>query len=90
MSNDIRRVAIIGGSRIPFCRSNGVYGRQSNLDMLSGALSGVVDRFDLKGETVDEVVAGAVITHSKDWNLAREAVQKGYHVPKVVGEIPTG
>lgn len=75
MSDTIRRVAVIGGSRIPFCRSNGVYGSRSNLDMLSAALGGVVQRFGLEGEQLDEVVAGAVITHSKDWNLAREAVQ---------------
>lgn len=85
MSDSIRRVAVLGGSRIPFCRSNGVYARKTNLDMLSAALEGVVDRFGLRGETVDEVVAGAVISHSKDWNLAREAVQSSGLSPLTPG-----
>ena len=70
----VRRIAIIGGTRIPFCRSNTLYSEQSNLDMLTAALEGVVQRYGLSGKRVDEVVAGAVTTHSKDWNLAREAV----------------
>jgi acetyl-CoA C-acetyltransferase len=74
MSEALRRVAIIGGSRIPFCRSNTVYAEKSNLDMLSAALQAVTDRFGLGGEQLDEVVAGAVMSHSRDWNLAREAV----------------
>jgi acetyl-CoA C-acetyltransferase len=74
MSNQIRRIAVIGGSRIPFCRSNSIYSEKSNLDMLSAAIQGVVDRFSLDGKQLDEVVAGAVTTHSKDWNLAREAL----------------
>jgi len=74
MSDSLRRVAIVGGSRIPFCRSNTIYADKTNLDMLATALDGVVDRFGLEGLQVDEVMAGAVITHSKDFNLAREAV----------------
>ena len=74
MTESLRRVAIVGGSRIPFCRSNTVYADKSNLDMLSTVIDGVVQRFDLDGEQLDEVTAGAVITHSKDFNLAREAV----------------
>jgi len=70
----MRRIAIVGGSRIPFCRSNSLYADQTNLDMLSAAIQGVTDRFELHGEVIDQVVAGAVTTHSKDWNLAREAV----------------
>lgn len=70
----VRRIAIIGGTRIPFCRSNTLYGEQTNLDMLTAALEGVVQQYGLAGEVIDEVVAGAVTTHSKDWNLAREAV----------------
>ncbi len=73
MTEALRRVAIIGGSRIPFCRSNTVYAEKTNLDMLAAAIQGVVDRFGLAGEQLDEVVAGAVTTHTKDWNLAREA-----------------
>ena len=74
MSNQIRRIAVIGGSRIPFCRSNSIFSEKTNLDMLAAAIQGVVDRFGLDGMQLDEVVAGAVTTHPKDWNLAREAL----------------
>src|SRR5512141_2159055 len=70
----MRRVAVLGGSRIPFCRSHTAYAELSNLDMLTAALGGLVDRFALHGAHIDEVVGGAVVTHAKDWNLAREAV----------------
>src|SRR6516164_2095580 len=70
----MRRVAVLGGSRIPFCRSYTAYAELSNLDMLTTALGGLVDRFGLHGVHIDEVVGGAVVTHAKDWNLAREAV----------------
>src|SRR5262245_15112237 len=70
----MRRVAVLGGSRIPFCRSLTAYAELTNLDMLIGALGGLVDRFALHGVHIDEVVGGAVVTHAKDWNLAREAV----------------
>jgi acetyl-CoA C-acetyltransferase len=68
------RTAIIGGNRIPFARSNGPYAEASNQDMLTAALDGLVARFNLQGERVDEVVAGAVLKHSRDFNLARECV----------------
>ncbi len=74
MSTQTRRVAIIGGNRIPFARSNGRYFRASNQDMLSAALDGLVKRYSLEGEQLGEFVAGAVLKHSKDWNLAREVV----------------
>lgn len=67
------RVAILGGNRIPFARSNGVYADSSNIDMLSAALNGLVERFDLQGERLGEVVAGAVLKLSRDLNLTREA-----------------
>jgi acetyl-CoA C-acetyltransferase len=70
----LRRVAVLGGSRIPFCRSHTAYAELSNLDMLTTALGGLVDRFALHGAHIDEVIGGAVVTHAKDWNLAREAV----------------
>ena len=70
----IRRVVVLGGVRIPFCRSHTAYAELTNLDMLSAALGGLVDRFALHGTHIDEVVGGAVVTHAKDWNLAREAV----------------
>jgi len=74
MTDSLRRIAVIGGSRIPFCRSNTVYSEKTNLDMLSGAIEGLVRRFGLDGLKIDEVVGGAVTTHSKDFNLAREAL----------------
>jgi len=70
----IRRVAIVGGVRIPFCRSNSLYADATNLDMLSASLQGLVNRYSLQGQQIDEVIGGAVTTHSRDWNLAREAV----------------
>jgi acetyl-CoA C-acetyltransferase len=73
MMPEIRRVAIVGGSRIPFVRSNTDYSHASNMDMLTAALQGLVERFDLDGERLGEVVAGAVMKHSRDFNLAREA-----------------
>ena len=68
------RVAVCGGSRIPFCRSHSVYKGVSNQEMMTAALQGVVSKFDLKGQMLGEVVLGAVIKHSRDWNLARESV----------------
>mgnify|MGYP003390090303 FL=1 len=74
MTQSLRRVAVIGGVRTPFCRSNTLYADLSNLDMMTVALNGLVERYNLKGVHIDEVVGGAVVTHSKDFNLAREAV----------------
>jgi acetyl-CoA C-acetyltransferase len=70
----VRRVAVLGGNRIPFARSNGRYANASNQDMLSAALNGLIARFGLTGERVGEVVAGAVLKHSRDFNLTREVV----------------
>ena len=69
-----RRAAVIGGNRIPFARANGAYSRASNLDMLTTTLDGLVARFGLAGERLGEVVAGAVLKHSRDFNLTRESV----------------
>lgn len=69
-----RRAAIIGGNRIPFARANGPYSRASNQDMLTAAIEGLVARHGLAGEQVGEVAAGAVLKHSRDFNLTREAV----------------
>ncbi len=71
--SQIKRVAIIGGNRIPFMRSNTAYSEASNMDMLSATLQGLVKRFGLEGERLGEVAAGAVMKHSRDFNLAREA-----------------
>jgi acetyl-CoA C-acetyltransferase len=68
-----RRVAIIGGARTPFARANGAYMEASNQQMLTAAMQALVDRFGLKREKIGEVAAGAVIKHSRDWNLARES-----------------
>ncbi len=68
-----RRVAIVGGTRIPFARSHTAYKDQSNLDMMSATLKALVDKFDLEGKLLGEVALGAVLKHSRDWNLAREA-----------------
>ncbi len=70
----IRRVAVLGGNRLPFARSNSAYSTASNQDMLTAALDGLVARFGLEGERLGEVVAGAVLKHSRDFNLARESV----------------
>ena len=70
----IRRVAIIGGNRIPFARSNGPYFKASNSDMLTAALNGLVERYNLQGKRLGEVVAGAVLKHSRDFNMTRECV----------------
>ncbi|TVS13174.1 MAG: acetyl-CoA C-acetyltransferase [Wenzhouxiangella sp.] len=70
----LRKIVVVGGTRIPFCRSNTLYSEQTNQNMLTGAIQGLVDRYQLQGKQLDQVIAGAVTTHSKDWNLAREAV----------------
>jgi acetyl-CoA C-acetyltransferase len=69
-----RRAAIVGGNRIPFARSNGPYARASNQDMLTATLDGLVARFGLQDERLGEVAAGAVLKHSRDFNLTRESV----------------
>jgi acetyl-CoA C-acetyltransferase len=74
MAQSARRAAIIGGNRIPFARSNGPYAEASNQDMLTAALDGLIARFGLRDEAVGEVVAGAVLKHSRDFNLTRECV----------------
>ncbi|MFI5897898.1 acetyl-CoA C-acetyltransferase [Actinoplanes sp. NPDC051513] len=72
--HSVRRVAVLGGNRIPFARSNSKYAEASNQDMLTAALDGLVARFGLAGERLGEVVAGAVLKHSRDFNLTRETV----------------
>jgi acetyl-CoA C-acetyltransferase len=69
-----RRVVIVGGNRIPFARSNSRYATASNQDMLTAALDGLVARFGLAGQRMGEVAAGAVLKHSRDYNLTRECV----------------
>jgi len=69
-----RRVAIIGGLRTPFCRAHGPYAHCSNQDMLSATLAALVVKYDLHGARLGDVSAGAVIKHSRDYNLTRESV----------------
>ncbi len=69
-----RRAAVVGGNRIPFARSNGPYAQASNQDMLTATVDGLVARFGLQDERLGEVAAGAVLKHSRDFNLTREAV----------------
>jgi acetyl-CoA C-acetyltransferase len=69
----MRPVAIVGSARIPFARSFGAYADETNRSLLAGALAALADRFGLRAESIGEVVAGAVIKHPRDWNLAREA-----------------
>lgn len=74
VGSEVRRVAILGGARIPFARAHGAYARVGNQAMLTAALQAVVSRFALDGQRLGEVAAGAVIKHSRDFNLARECL----------------
>jgi acetyl-CoA C-acetyltransferase len=74
MNSTVRRVAVLGGSRIPFARQNGPYAKASNQDMLTAAIDALVSKFGLEGETLGEVAGGAVLKHSRDFNLTRESV----------------
>ncbi len=69
-----RSAVVVGGNRTPFAKANGAYASASNLDLLTAALDGLVARFGLAGRELDEVAAGAVLKHSRDFNLTREAV----------------
>lgn len=69
-----RRVAIVGSLRIPFCRAHTRYAESSNQDMMTAVLQGLVERYRLAGERLGDVSLGAVMKHSRDWNLARECV----------------
>jgi acetyl-CoA C-acetyltransferase len=73
-AREVRRVAILGGDRIPFARAGSRYAGASNQDMLTTVLDGLADRFGLRGQRLGEVVAGAVLKHSRDFNLTRECV----------------
>src|SRR5436305_10303489 len=72
--NSTRRVAVLGGIRIPFARQNGPYAKASNQDMFTATLDALTERFGLQGEVLGEVSAGAVLKHSRDFNLTRECV----------------
>lgn len=82
---ETRRVAIVGSARIPFTRGHTGYAAETNLSMMSAALGGLAEKFNLKGEKIDEVVGGAVIAHSRDFNLAREAALDAGYSPRTPG-----
>lgn len=85
MQAKTRRVAIIGGNRIPFARSNTVYADASNQEMLTAAVDGLVTRFGLEGEQLGMVAGGAVVKHSRDFNLVREVVLGSKLSPRTPG-----
>jgi acetyl-CoA C-acetyltransferase len=74
MNSSARRVAVLGGIRIPFARQNGPYARASNQDMMTATLEALISNFELEGEALGEVSAGGVLKHSRDFNLTRECV----------------
>lgn len=82
---EVRKVAIVGSARIPFARGNTAYIEETNLSMLSTVLGGLADKYGLKGEKIDEVMAGAVIGHSRDFNIAREATLDAGFSPRTPG-----
>ncbi|MCR6671893.1 acetyl-CoA C-acetyltransferase [Devosia ginsengisoli] len=82
---ELRKVAIVGSARIPFARGNTAYVAETNLSLLGTVLAGLADKYGLRGEKVDEVMAGAVINHSRDFNLAREALLDAGLSPRTPG-----
>jgi acetyl-CoA C-acetyltransferase len=80
-----RRVAVIGGARIPFARAQGAYASVGNQEMLTAALKAVVEKFGLRGQRLGDVVAGAVMKHSRQWNLTREALLDSGLSPETPG-----
>ena len=82
---ELRKIAIVGSARIPFCRAYTGYADESNLSMLTAALAGIADKFGLKGHAVSEIMGGAVISHSRDFNVAREAALDAGFSPRTPG-----
>ena len=74
MNSKTRRVAVLGGSRIPFARQNGPYANASNQDMFTATLNGLIEKYRLQGERLGEVAAGGVLKHARDFQLTRECV----------------
>jgi acetyl-CoA C-acetyltransferase len=85
ISSAARRVAIVGGTRIPFARSYGAYARQGNQDLLVATLRALVDQYRLQGQRLGDVIGGAVIKHSRDFNLVRESVMSTGLDPQTPG-----
>jgi acetyl-CoA C-acetyltransferase len=82
---EMRKVAIVGSARIPFTRAYTGYANESNLSMLAAALAGLAEKFGLKGQAINEVMGGAVISHSRDFNVAREAALDAGYSPRTPG-----
>jgi acetyl-CoA C-acetyltransferase len=82
---ELKKIAIVGSARIPFTRAYSGYANETNLSMLSAALSGLAEKFGLRGKAVDEVMGGAVISHSRDFNVAREAALDAGYSPRTPG-----
>jgi acetyl-CoA C-acetyltransferase len=85
VGQNVRRVAIVGGVRIPFARSMGAYAECSNQDMLTAAFKAVVGKYGLSGERLGDVGAGAVLKHPRDFNLVRESVLSSGLSPETPG-----
>jgi acetyl-CoA C-acetyltransferase len=81
----VKRVAIVGGVRIPFARAHGAYASVGNQEMLTAAFRGVVERYKLQGVRLGDAIAGAVIKHSRDYNLVRECVLSAGLHPETPG-----
>src|ERR1700750_2018106 len=81
----VRRVAIVGGVRIPFARAHGAYARSSNEDMLTAAFRGLVEQLKLHAVRLGDAASGAVIKHTKDYNLTRECVLSAGLDPQTPG-----
>jgi len=85
VGSKLRRVAVVGGARIPFARAHGAYATVGNQELLTASLAAVVDRFALRGERLGDVIAGAVTKHSSQWNLVRESVLGSGLAPETPG-----
>ena len=85
VGSQVRRVAIVGGLRIPFARAHGAYAKVGNQDMLTAVFRGIVDKYHLQGQRLGDAMAGAVIKHSRDYNLTRECVLSSGLDPQTPG-----
>ena len=81
----VRPVAVLGGVRIPFCRNNTAYADVGNLGMSIRTLGALVEKFGLHGQQLGEVAMGAVLKHSSDWNIGREAALSSGLSPSTPG-----
>src|ERR1700743_1393876 len=90
MENTQKRVGVIGGVRIPFCRNNTAYADVGNFGMSVRVLGALVERFGLHGVELGEVAMGAVIRHPSERNLAREALLSSGLAPTTPGITTAG